>query len=133
VEQIKLNYVIEINSTYFQAVIRRKETNTNGFMNTKQAVSYGPWGGNGGNIFDDGVYTGVREVHLTRYGGVVSIRICYDLNGKEIWGSKNGGSGGIRVDKVPQTCFKTTLFITVFFPSDCIGCLLIIKPFVSCS
>ncbi|KAJ6998693.1 hypothetical protein NC653_014763 [Populus alba x Populus x berolinensis] len=84
-----------------KAVIRRKETNTNGFMNTKQAVSYGPWGGNGGNIFDDGVYTGVREVHLTRYGGVVSIRICYDLNGKAIWGSKNGGSGGIRLDKIP--------------------------------
>lgn len=84
-----------------KAVIRRKETNTNGFMNTKQAVSYGPWGGNGGNIFDDGVYTGVREVHLTRYGGVVSIRICYDLNGKAIWGNKNGGSGGIRLDKIP--------------------------------
>ncbi|XP_011048835.1 PREDICTED: jacalin-related lectin 3-like isoform X1 [Populus euphratica] len=83
-----------------KAVIRRRETNANGFMNTKQAVSYGPWGGNGGNIFDDGVYTGVREVHLTRYGGVVSIRICYDLNGKAIWGSKNGGSGGIRLDKI---------------------------------
>ncbi|KAJ4832619.1 hypothetical protein Tsubulata_046269 [Turnera subulata] len=37
-------------------------------------VSNGPWGGTGGMIFDDGVYTGVREVHLSRYGGVVSIR-----------------------------------------------------------
>ncbi|KAJ6684827.1 JACALIN-RELATED LECTIN 3 [Salix purpurea] len=83
-----------------KAVISREETPFAGFVNTKQAVSYGPWGGNGGNIFDDRVYTGVREVHLTRYGGVVSIRACYDLNGQALWGSKNGGSGGIRVDKI---------------------------------
>ncbi|KAF9686777.1 hypothetical protein SADUNF_Sadunf02G0025000 [Salix dunnii] len=83
-----------------KAVISREETHLNGFVNTKQAVSYGPWGGNGGNIFDDRVYTGVREVHLTRYGGVVSIRACYDLNGQALWGNKNGGSGGIRVDKI---------------------------------
>ncbi|KAJ4838015.1 hypothetical protein Tsubulata_030946 [Turnera subulata] len=72
-----------------------------GYVNTRsEAVSNGPWGGNGGMIFDDGVYTGVREVHLSRYGGVVSIRVCYDLNGEAIWGSKNGGSGGIRLDKI---------------------------------
>ncbi|KAJ4828065.1 hypothetical protein Tsubulata_020839 [Turnera subulata] len=64
------------------------------------AVSNGPWGGTGGMIFDDGVYTGVREVHLSRYGGVVSIRVCYDLNGEAIWGSKNGGNGGTRLDKI---------------------------------
>ncbi|XP_061969999.1 jacalin-related lectin 3-like [Populus nigra] len=51
------------------------------------------------NKVDDRVYTRVLEVHLTRYGGVVSIRVCYDLNGQAIWGSKNGGSGGIRLDK----------------------------------
>ncbi|XP_021600814.2 jacalin-related lectin 3 isoform X2 [Manihot esculenta] len=67
---------------------------------TMKAVSHGPWGGNGGMLFDDGVYTGVREIHLTRYGGVVSIRVCYDLNGQAIWGNKNGGSGGIRLDKI---------------------------------
>ncbi|XP_065880962.1 jacalin-related lectin 3-like isoform X2 [Euphorbia lathyris] len=66
----------------------------------RQAISDGPWGGNGGIIFDDGVYTGVREVHLTRYGGIVSIRACYDLNGQAIWGNKHGGSGGIRLDKI---------------------------------
>ncbi|WCJ35247.1 Jacalin-related lectin 3 [Euphorbia peplus] len=69
-------------------------------VNPRQASSNGPWGGNGGLIFDDGVYTGVREVHLTRYGGVVSIRVCYDLNGQAIWGNKHGGSGGIRLDKI---------------------------------
>ncbi|KAJ9166061.1 hypothetical protein P3X46_020860 [Hevea brasiliensis] len=83
------------------------ETNNQKAVNDKaaivrpvKAVSYGPWGGNGGMLFDDGVYTGVREIHLTRYGGVVSIRVCYDLNGQAIWGNKNGGSGAIRLDKI---------------------------------
>jgi len=101
--------------TYFQVVVSRLETHSStGFVNTKQDVSYVPWRGNGGNIIDDRVYTRVLEVHLTRYGGVVSIRVCYDLNGQAIWGSKKGGSGGIRLDKVPQTCFKT-LSVIVFF------------------
>lgn len=80
---------------YFQVV-----TSNAVIVRTMKAVSHGPWGGNGGMLFDDGVYTGVREIHLTRYGGVVSIRVCYDLNGQAIWGNKNGGSGGIRLDKV---------------------------------
>ena len=41
-----------MNFTYFQALISREETPFAGFVNTQQAVSYGPWGGNGGNIFD---------------------------------------------------------------------------------
>ncbi|KAJ6399523.1 hypothetical protein OIU77_020142 [Salix suchowensis] len=77
-------------------VIRKPEINSN----TKQAVSYGPWGGNGGIMFDDGAYTGVREVRLTSQGAIVSIQICYDLNGKATWGRKNGGSGGTRLDKI---------------------------------
>ena len=114
--------------TYFQVVVSRLETHSIGFVNTKQAVSHGTWGGNGGNIFDDRVCTGEREVHLTRYGGVVSIRVCYNLNGQAIWGSKNRGSGGIRLDKVPQTCFKT-LSVIVFFLSNCVGCLLTSQSF----
>ncbi|CAN0906521.1 Jacalin-related lectin 3 [Linum grandiflorum] len=63
----------------------------------------GPWGGGGGAVFDDGVYTGVREVHLTRSSkGLVSILVCYDLNGNSVWGKKSGGTGGIRLDRI---CF----------------------------
>ncbi|CAI0436001.1 unnamed protein product [Linum tenue] len=72
----------------------------NGTVKAKQAVTYGPWGGSGGDIFDDGVYAGVREVHLTRTKGLVSIRVCYDLNGNAVWGEKNGGTGGIRLDRI---------------------------------
>ncbi|KAL4650067.1 hypothetical protein ACB092_01G060200 [Castanea dentata] len=71
-----------------------------GSKSVRQAVSYGPWGGNGGMLFDDGLYTGVREIHVTRSGGLVSIRVCYDLNGQAIWGDKNGGNGGLRLDKI---------------------------------
>lgn len=73
---------------------------TKGSKSVRQAVSCGPWGGNGGMLFDDGLYTGVREIHVTRSGGLVSIRVCYDLNGQAIWGDKNGGNGGLRLDKV---------------------------------
>ncbi|MCL7031265.1 hypothetical protein MKW94_024386 [Papaver nudicaule] len=62
-------------------------------------VSHGPWGGNGGTIFDDEVYTGVRQVNLTRSTALVSIEILYDRNGQPIWGSKNGGAGGRKLEK----------------------------------
>uniref|UniRef100_A0A2P2ISF5 Jacalin-related lectin 3 n=1 Tax=Rhizophora mucronata TaxID=61149 RepID=A0A2P2ISF5_RHIMU len=88
---------------YVKPLVQRNLSNSpNPSQNSqgKEAVSYGPWGGNGGQIFDDGVYTGVREVHITRYGGVASIRVCYDLNGQRVWRNKHGGRGGIRLDKI---------------------------------
>uniref|UniRef100_A0A803MX75 Jacalin-type lectin domain-containing protein n=1 Tax=Chenopodium quinoa TaxID=63459 RepID=A0A803MX75_CHEQI len=66
----------------------------------KKVQSLGPWGGDGGTNFDDGIYTGVREVHIMRSGGLVSIRVCYDQNGKVVWGNKHGGSGGLKLDKI---------------------------------
>ncbi|OVA08713.1 Mannose-binding lectin [Macleaya cordata] len=68
--------------------------------NVESVVTYGPWGGNGGTIFDDRVYTGVRQVNLTRSAVIVSIKVLYDKNGLAVWGSKNGGTGGIKSDKI---------------------------------
>ncbi|XP_042480610.1 jacalin-related lectin 3-like [Macadamia integrifolia] len=68
--------------------------------NARWPVRCGPWGGDGGTIFDDGVYTGVREVHIMRNGGIVSIKACYDRNGQEFWGNRNGGKAGLRLDKM---------------------------------
>lgn len=76
-------------------------------------VTYGPWGGSGGIIFDDGVYTGVRQVNLSRNVGIVSIKVLYDRNGQPIWGNKNGGSGGIKTDKV-----RMMLLEFYFLPND---------------
>ncbi|XP_060190992.1 jacalin-related lectin 3 isoform X1 [Lycium barbarum] len=66
----------------------------------KGVVTYCPWGGNGGSVFDDGIYDGVRQVYLSRNVGIVSIRACYDKNGQAVWGSKNGGTGGFKTEKI---------------------------------
>ncbi|KAF6142222.1 hypothetical protein GIB67_023409 [Kingdonia uniflora] len=63
-------------------------------------MSYGPWGGNGGTAFDDGVYTGVRQLNLTRTSGIVSMKVLYDRDGRSIWGYKNGGTGAVKSDKI---------------------------------
>ncbi|KAK9113048.1 hypothetical protein Scep_020567 [Stephania cephalantha] len=64
------------------------------------AVSYGPWGGGGGTVFDDGVYTGVRQINLTRTTAITSIKVLYDRKGKGIWGNKIGGPGALKSDKI---------------------------------
>ncbi|KAK4368711.1 hypothetical protein RND71_012503 [Anisodus tanguticus] len=66
----------------------------------KGVVTYCPWGGSGGSVFDDGIYDGVRQVYLSRNVGIVSIRACYDKNGQAVWGSKNGGTGGFKTEKI---------------------------------
>ncbi|KAL3634253.1 hypothetical protein CASFOL_021307 [Castilleja foliolosa] len=63
-------------------------------------VKSGPWGGPGGTPFDDGVYDGIRQINVSRNVAIVSIRVCYDKNGEHVWGSKNGGTGSIKADKV---------------------------------
>lgn len=66
-------------------------------------MSCGPWGSDSGGMrFDDGShYTSVREIRLTRFGGLFSIQVRYDLNGQDIWGKKNGGSGAsLKTEKV---------------------------------
>lgn len=64
------------------------------------AVTCGPWGGIGGYVFDDGTYTGIRQINLSRNVGIVWIRVLYDYDGEAIWGSKQGGTGGFKNDKV---------------------------------
>ncbi|OVA06186.1 Mannose-binding lectin [Macleaya cordata] len=71
-----------------------------GSSNFEGIVSYGPWGGSGGTTFDDEVYTGVPQVNLTRSAAIVSIKVLYDRNGQPIWENKNGGTGGIKSEKI---------------------------------
>nr|KYP45177.1 Agglutinin [Cajanus cajan] len=63
-------------------------------------VTYGPWGGTGGYVFDDGPYTGVRQIDLSRNVGIVWIRVLYDLDGEAVWGYKHGGAGGFKHEKI---------------------------------
>ncbi|XP_050211243.1 jacalin-related lectin 3-like isoform X1 [Mercurialis annua] len=63
-------------------------------------ITYGPWGGSGGSAFDDGINTGIRQIYLSRNVGIVSVRVQYDRNGQAVWGSKHGGTGGFKTDKI---------------------------------
>ncbi|XP_057813562.2 jacalin-related lectin 3 isoform X1 [Cryptomeria japonica] len=90
-------------------------------------VVYGPWGGNGGSVFDDGIYTGVRQIVLTRGAGIASIKVEYDRNGHSIWGNRHGGnSTGIKTDKVVfDYPFEILTHITGYF-----GTVLLMGPTV---
>ncbi|XP_004291831.1 PREDICTED: jacalin-related lectin 3 [Fragaria vesca subsp. vesca] len=63
-------------------------------------VTYGPWGGSGGFMFDDGVYSGIRQIKLSRNIGVVYIKVEYDCDGEAVWGGRHGGTGGYKSDRI---------------------------------
>ncbi|CAN6346260.1 unnamed protein product [Urochloa humidicola] len=71
-----------------------------GAVAVSSTQTYGPWGGSGGTIFDDGVYTGVWQINLTRAAGISSMKVLYDRNGQAVWGNKHGFSGGVPSDKI---------------------------------
>ncbi|XP_042478167.1 jacalin-related lectin 19 [Macadamia integrifolia] len=54
----------------------------------------GQRGGDGGTIWDDGKYTGVREIIIVYDRCIDSIRVVYDKNGKPFQAQKHGGNGG---------------------------------------
>ena len=60
----------------------------------------GPWGGSGGASWDDGVYSGVREIILVYDTCIDSIRVIYDKHGKIVKGEKHGGVGGSKMAEV---------------------------------
>lgn len=64
------------------------------------SIVVGPWGGNGGSYWDDGNYSGVREISLIYGLCIDSIRVVYDENGKPVLANKHGGTGGSRMAEV---------------------------------
>ncbi|KAG8388372.1 hypothetical protein BUALT_Bualt02G0119100 [Buddleja alternifolia] len=59
-----------------------------------KAIGVVPWGGPGGNTWDDGTYDGVREITLI-YGSCIStIQVIYDKNCKPVSGEKHGTNQG---------------------------------------
>ncbi|MQM16276.1 hypothetical protein Taro_049233 [Colocasia esculenta] len=61
---------------------------------SRRNMAVGPWGGNGGSPWDDGSYSGVREIKLIYANGIDSIQVLYDKNGKPFQAEKRGGDGG---------------------------------------
>jgi len=64
-----------------------------------KVISVGPWGGKGGDRWDDGVYEGIRKIILVHGQVIDSISIKYENDGKHVW-SKHGGIGGNKTDKI---------------------------------
>ena len=62
---------------------------------SKKLMKVGPWGGTGGNPWDDGGHTGIRSVTLSYdHRCVVSIAVEYDRSGLAVPGERHGGAGG---------------------------------------
>lgn len=66
----------------------------------KKPVSAGPWGGDDGVAWDDGVYSSVKQVVITYGMAIDSIQFEYDEYGSSILSEKHGGRGGYQTDKV---------------------------------
>ncbi|KAB2612941.1 hypothetical protein D8674_035257 [Pyrus ussuriensis x Pyrus communis] len=60
----------------------------------RKIMEVGPWGGNGGTPWDDGIYNGVREITLVYGHCIDSITVVYDKNGKPFKAETRGGRGG---------------------------------------
>lgn len=61
----------------------------------------GPWGGEGGKPWDDGVFTGIKQIILTQTSEAIScIEIEYERNGQSVWSVKHGANVGKFTNKV---------------------------------
>ncbi|KAL5755811.1 hypothetical protein ACOSQ2_020557 [Xanthoceras sorbifolium] len=66
----------------------------------KNSIVVGPWGGNGGTIWDDGTYHGVRQITIVYDRCIDSMSVVYDKNGKPVTSDKHGGVGGNRTAEI---------------------------------
>lgn len=60
----------------------------------------GPWGGDGGRPWDDGVFSGIKQIYITRGQAITSMQIEYDRNGQSVWSTKHGAGSGEATHKV---------------------------------
>lgn len=88
----------------------------NGFVEelAKKAISAGPWGGQDGMLFDDGVNSAMRQVVINHGTSIDSIQTEYEQNGSSYWSSKHGGRGGYKTNTVSPTA-KIYEMICVWF------------------
>ncbi|KAG8371630.1 hypothetical protein BUALT_Bualt13G0108300 [Buddleja alternifolia] len=66
----------------------------------QNTIGVGPWGGPGGDNFDDGIYDGVREITLTSGDCIDSIQVVYEKNCKPVEAPKHGAGGGQKTHKI---------------------------------
>ncbi|KAM0959740.1 hypothetical protein ACFX13_025485 [Malus domestica] len=66
----------------------------------RKTTVVGPWGGNGGIPWDDGIYNGVREITVVYGHCIDSITLVYDKNGKPVKANTHGGRGGTQTAEI---------------------------------
>lgn len=72
----------------------------------------GPWGGQGGKPWDDGVYSGIKQIFVTRGNDAISsLQVEYDRNGQSVWSVKHGGNNGVFTHRVNNKSFIYKIFI----------------------
>ncbi|KAL8250106.1 hypothetical protein R6Q59_033799 [Mikania micrantha] len=77
-----------------------------------QSILLGPWGGNGGDEWDDGVHSGVKEITLVYGSCIHSIQLTYDNNGKHFLAEKHGHIGGTKSAQI-KLQFPDEILISV--------------------
>ncbi|KAI4355545.1 hypothetical protein L6164_004306 [Bauhinia variegata] len=71
-----------------------------GKSSKNKSLIVGPWGGNGGTSWDDGIFTGVREITLVYGHCIDSFHVVYDKHGKPFTAEKHGGVGGSKTAEI---------------------------------
>ena len=61
-----------------------------GMVKEPAPCGLGPWGGDGGQPWDDKMFTGIKKIFLTKGEAIYSIQMEYDYNGQSIWSVKHG-------------------------------------------
>ncbi|GMN69272.1 hypothetical protein TIFTF001_038324 [Ficus carica] len=95
---------------------------------TSQTVVVGPWGGPGGDAWDDGIHTGIQNIILQFGDAVDSIQVDYDVNGDRSARPHHGGSANRSeaIKLAPEEYIvKVSGYVGPFtgFPSDVIRSL----------
>ncbi|KAE8677089.1 Jacalin-related lectin 3 [Hibiscus syriacus] len=61
---------------------------------------------------DDGVYSGIRQIYITKSEAICSMQIEYDRNGQSVWSTKHGGHKR-----------TTTNRVKLDFPNEVVNCV----------
>ncbi|KAI3766486.1 hypothetical protein L2E82_16549 [Cichorium intybus] len=64
------------------------------------SIQLGPWGGNRGTYWDDGIHNGIREITLVYGSCIDSICVTYDEFAKPFLAEKHGGMGGTKAAQI---------------------------------
>ncbi|XP_077223183.1 agglutinin-like [Tasmannia lanceolata] len=86
-------------------------------INEEGPREVGPWGGEGGCSWDDGVFSGIKQIFVWRDESVLhSIQIEYDHNGQSVLSPTHGGSEGELTHRI-QLNFpeEYLMYITGFY------------------